>query len=57
MMEAHPHENIVQFYDSYLVNNTLWVVMEYLEGRALTRLLQRKRWVHFRLLGEGFEHS
>ena len=40
MMTAHPHENIVQFHDCYLVNDTLWVVMEYLEGRALTKLLQ-----------------
>lgn len=39
-MREHPHENIVQFFDSYLVEDELWVIMEYLDGGALTTLIQ-----------------
>ncbi|KAG2203416.1 hypothetical protein INT47_010114 [Mucor saturninus] len=35
MREAH-HKNIVNFIDSFLVTNELWVVMEYMEGGSLT---------------------
>ena len=41
MMKDHPHENIVQFFDSFLVEDELWVVMEYLDGGALTTTLQK----------------
>ena len=43
LMRDHPHENIVQFHDSYLVQDELWVVMEYLDGGALTTIVQRSR--------------
>lgn len=36
VMEEYRHPNIVNYIESYLVNSELWVVMEYLEGGALT---------------------
>jgi len=35
-MRGYHHDNIVNYIESYLVDNYLWVVMEYLEGGALT---------------------
>ncbi|CAF1411778.1 unnamed protein product, partial [Didymodactylos carnosus] len=39
IMRDYKHKNIVEMYGSYLVDNELWVVMEYLEGGALTELI------------------
>jgi serine/threonine protein kinase len=39
IMRDYKHPNIVEMYGSYLVDNELWVVMEYLDGGALTDLL------------------
>jgi len=36
VMRECRHANIVNYVESYLVSNELWVVMEYLEGGALT---------------------
>ncbi|XP_055339807.1 serine/threonine-protein kinase PAK 6-like [Paramacrobiotus metropolitanus] len=39
IMRDYHHPNIVEMYDSYLVDDELWVVMEYLEGGALTDIV------------------
>lgn len=36
VMREAQHKNIVNFIDSFLVINELWVVMEYMEGGSLT---------------------
>jgi p21-activated kinase 1 len=38
-MRASRHANIVNYIDSFLHKNQLWVVMEYMEGRALTDVI------------------
>ncbi|OMJ24771.1 Serine/threonine-protein kinase CLA4 [Smittium culicis] len=40
VMKEHQHQNIVNYIDSYLVGNSdLWVVMEYMNGGALTDVI------------------
>ncbi|CAD5118898.1 DgyrCDS7572 [Dimorphilus gyrociliatus] len=39
IMRDYQHPNIVEMYDSYVVEDELWVVMEYLAGGALTDLV------------------
>ncbi|KAA3679165.1 p21-activated kinase 5 [Paragonimus westermani] len=41
IMRQYRHPNIVEMYSSHLVMNELWVVMEYLEGGALTSIVSR----------------
>lgn len=36
VMRENKHPNIVNYVDSYLVGEELWVVMEYLAGGSLT---------------------
>lgn len=39
IMRDYPHPNIVEMYGSYLVEDELWVVMEFLEGGSLTDII------------------
>jgi serine/threonine protein kinase len=40
IMKESKHENIVSFIDSFLVDQTLWVAMEYMGGGCLTDTLE-----------------
>ena len=42
-MRDYHHVNIVEMYNSYLVNDELWVVMEFMEGGALTDIVTNSR--------------
>ena len=44
-MRNYNHPNIVELYDAYLVNEELWVVMEYLDGGALTDIVTFTKYV------------
>jgi serine/threonine protein kinase len=37
------HKNVVDYYDTYLTANELWVVMEYVPGGSLTTILMYAR--------------
>ena len=43
-MRDYHHPNIVDMYNSFLVNDELWVVMEFLEGGALTDIVTHSRY-------------
>lgn len=44
VMRESKHPNIINFLDSFLVNNAnLWVVMEFMEGGALTDVLENNK--------------
>lgn len=45
IMRDYHHPNIVEMYDSFLVGDELWVVMEFLEGGALTDIVTHARLV------------
>lgn len=40
IMAQNPHPNIVEYIDSYLVGSDLWVVMELMDGGALTDIVE-----------------
>jgi len=40
MKDSH-HQNIVDYIDSYIVEDKLWVVMEYMDGGCLTEILEQ----------------
>lgn len=46
IMRDYQHENVVEMYNSYLVGDELWVVMEFLEGGALTDIVTHTRYHH-----------
>ncbi|XP_061119351.1 serine/threonine-protein kinase PAK 5-like [Conger conger] len=43
IMKDYHHKNVVDLYDSYVVDDELWVVMEFLEGGALTDIVTHTR--------------
>lgn len=43
IMRDYHHPNIVEMHDSFLVSDELWVVMEFLEGGALTDIVTHSR--------------
>lgn len=45
VMRESKHENIVNFLDSFLLNNSqeLWVVMEFMEGGSLTDVIDSNK--------------
>lgn len=40
-MKEYPHNNVVTYYDSYLVDEELWVLMEFIDGGSLTDIIRR----------------
>jgi len=41
IMKTSVHPNIVQYYESFLVGETIWVVMEFMGGGCLTEVLEQ----------------
>ncbi len=46
-MRNFTHPNIVEIFDSYFLNEELWVVMEYMDCGALTGIISRMRYALF----------
>lgn len=42
-MRDYRHKNVVEMYKSALVGEELWVIMEYLQGGALTNIVSEAR--------------
>ncbi|KAI8914312.1 kinase-like domain-containing protein [Gorgonomyces haynaldii] len=43
IMKESQHPSIVNYVDSFLVKDSLWVVMEYMEGGMLTDIIEREK--------------
>ncbi|TKR60729.1 hypothetical protein L596_027931 [Steinernema carpocapsae] len=43
IMREYRHRNIIEMYNAYLVEDELWVVMEFMEGGALTDIVTQTR--------------
>ena len=41
IMKTSHHSNIVDYIDSYIVEDQLWVVMEFMGGGCLTEVLEQ----------------
>jgi serine/threonine protein kinase len=58
VMKESQHPNIVNFLESYLVkSNELWVVMEYMEGGALTDIIENNTLEEDQISSISFEVS
>ena len=56
VMQESQHPNIVNFLNSYLIKNSeLWVVMEYMEGGALTDIIENNTLVEDQISSICFE--
>ncbi|KDR78111.1 hypothetical protein GALMADRAFT_224500 [Galerina marginata CBS 339.88] len=56
VMKESQHPNIVNFLESYLVkSNELWVVMEYMEGGALTDIIENNQLEEDQISSISFE--
>lgn len=42
-MRDYQHPNVVEMFRSALVGEELWVIMEYLQGGALTHIISEAR--------------
>lgn len=47
-MRDYQHRNVVEMFKSALVEEELWVIMEYLQGGALTNIVSETRYMHHR---------
>ena len=54
-MRDYQHLNVVEMYKSYLVGEEVWVLMEFLQGGALTDIISQVRWAVDRA-GLGGDH-
>jgi len=45
IMKETTHENVVHYFESFRVENQLWVVMEYMGGGCLTEILEQFEYV------------
>lgn len=45
-MRDYQHRNVVEMFKSALVEEELWVIMEYLQGGALTNIVSETRYEH-----------
>lgn len=43
VMKEVQHPNIVNFVECYIVKESLWVIMEYMEGGMLTEIIDRNK--------------
>lgn len=44
IMRDYQHRNVVEMFKSALVEEELWVIMEYLQGGALTNIVSETRY-------------
>lgn len=57
VMKESRHPNIVNFLESYLLRTDLWVVMEYMEGGALTDVIENNTLAEDQISSICFEVS